>query len=282
MPDLANRPTGARVPAPLQICAGGLRARLDRALFVRRAAGDLRAREELIERFLPLARSLARRYEHHGEPLEDLLQVASLGLVKAIDRYDPARGVAFSSYAVPTIAGELKRHFRDRTWAVRPPRELQERTLRVNHASVALSATLDRAPTTSELAASLDVSDEDVLDALQACGARDGLSLQAPARGDDQQAALQDTLGKSDDGYERVEDRVVLDGLLSAVPARTRRVLRLRFEQDLTQAQIGALLGVSQMQISRIICHAIAQLRHIAEQDQRIAEQRADIQPVWL
>jgi RNA polymerase sigma-B factor len=250
------------------------RARIDRRLFARRDAGDPRARSELIERFLPLARALARRYERAGEPLEDLVQVASLGLVKAIDGYDGARGVAFSSYAVPTIVGELKRYFRDRTWTVRPPRDLQERTLRVDRAAENLSAQLDRAPTVAELAVAVDATDEDVLEALQARDAYRGLSLQAPAGGQDTQTVLQDTLGASDDGYAQAETRILLDGLLAALPARSREVLRLRFEHDLTQAEIGALLGVSQMQISRIIRQAIEQVRHVAELHERMAEDR--------
>jgi RNA polymerase sigma-B factor len=247
------------------------RARTDRRLFARREAGDPRARNELIERFLPLARSLARRYERRGEPLEDLVQVASLALVKAIDGYDSARGAVFSSYAVPTIVGELKRYFRDRCWAVRPPRDLQELALRVDRAAENLSAQLDRAPTVAELAAVIQATDEDVLEALQARGAYRGLSLQAPTGGQEQQTLLQDTLGMSDDGYARVEARVLLDGLLAGLSPRSREVLRLRFEQDLMQAEIGALLGVSQMQISRIIRHAIDQLRHVAENQERIA-----------
>lgn len=274
MLELADRAGDAGVAALLVACDGDWRAQLDRVLFARRDGGDPRAREQLIERFLPLASSLARRYASCSEPLEDLIQVASLGLVKAIDRYDPARGAAFSSFAVPTIVGELKRHFRDHTWTVRPPRELQELTLRVDQAATALSATLDRAPTVPELASAIDVSDQDVLEALHARHARDALSLDAPAHADDERAALQDVLGTSDHGYERVEDRALLDRLLRAVPARSREVLRLRFEQDLTQAQIGALLGVSQMHISRIIHHAIEQLRHIAHQHQRLADAR--------
>jgi RNA polymerase sigma-B factor len=213
-------------------------ARMDRRLFARCAAGDPRARSELIERFLPLARSLARRYERCGEPLEDLVQVASLALVKAIDGYDDARGVAFTSYAVPTIAGELKRYF---------PR---------SHVGCA------------SLAAAVDATDEDVLEALQARGAYRGLSLQAPTGGQETQTVLQDTLGGSDDGYAQAEARVLLDGLLAVLPARSREVLRLRFEQDLTQAEIGALVGVSQMQISRIIRGAIDEIRAVAERAQ--------------
>jgi RNA polymerase sigma-B factor len=272
MLELVDQATHTNTSPLLGERAEDSRARMDRRLFARRDAGDPRARNELIERFLPLARSLARRYERCGEPLEDLVQVASLALVKAIDGYDCARGVAFSSYAVPTIVGELKRYFRDRSWAVRPPRDLQELTLRVDRAAENLSAQLDRAPTVAELAAAIEATDEDVLEALQARGAYRGLSLQAPTGGQEQQTLLQDTLGVSDDGYARVEARVLLDGLLAGLPPRSREVLRLRFEQDLMQAEIGALLGVSQMQISRIIRHAIDHLRHVAEHQERIAE----------
>ena len=248
------------------------RARMDRRMFARRDAGDPRARNELIERFLPLAQSVARRYERRGEPLEDLVQVASLALVKAIDGYDCARGVAFSSYAVPTIVGELKRYFRDRTWAVRPPRDLQELTLRVDRVAKHLSAQLDRGPTVAELAAAIDVTDEHVLEALQARGAYRGLSLQAPTSSHEQQTLLQDTLGVSDDGYARAETRDALDRLMAGLPRRSREVLHLRFDEDLTQSDIGALFGVSQMQISRIIRQAIDQLRHVADQQEHLAE----------
>jgi RNA polymerase sigma-B factor len=253
------------------------RGRIDRMLFARRDSGDRRARDELIERFLPLARSVARRYQRPGEPLEDLVQVASLGLVKAIDRFEPDRGFAFTSFAVPTIAGELKRYFRDRTWVVRPPRELQELSLRVDRAWTSLSQKLDRAPTISELAAAVSSSDEHVLEALQARSARSGLSLQASAGGEEERLSLQDELGASDDGYARAEARVMLDGLLECLPPRSRTVLRLRFEQELTQAEIGAMLGLSQMQISRIVRGAIEQLRHIADQ-QEMLQERSDRQ----
>jgi RNA polymerase sigma-B factor len=260
--ELIDRPAGAGVAAGLEDDA---RSRMDRTLFARHDAGDPRAREQLIRRFLPLARSLARRYDHSGEPLEDLVQVASLALVKAVDRYEPARGCAFSSFAVPTIVGELKRHFRDRGWAVRPPRDLQELTLRVDHAAERLTRELDRTPTVSELAAAIGSADELVLEALQARGGRSAVSLHAPAYGQDEQSALQDMLGSSDDGYARAEARVLLDGLLAGVSPRAREVLRLRFEQDLSQAEIGALVGVSQMQISRIIRQALQCLREAAE-----------------
>jgi RNA polymerase sigma-B factor len=239
---------------------------MDLALFARRDRGDPHAREELIERFLPLARSNARRYEHSGEPLDDLVQVASLALVKAVDGYDPARGFAFSSYAVPTIAGELKRYFRDRTWSIRPPRDLQERVLRVDAAVNELAVRLDRSPTVAEITAETGCSDEQILEAIQARRTRSTTSLHAPlAGGPDEPATLGDVLGAADDGYAQAEARAELDGLLHLLPARARLALRLRFEQDLTQVQIGELLGVSQMQVSRIIRAAIDQLAAIAD-----------------
>jgi RNA polymerase sigma-B factor len=273
--ELIDRPRDAGVSTPLAGRLDDARSRMDRTLLARRDAGDPRAREQLIRRFLPLARSLARRYEHSGEPLEDLVQVASLALVKAVDRYDSAHGCAFSSFAVPTIVGELKRHFRDRGWAVRPPRALQELTLRVDHAVERLTRELDRAPTVTELAAAIGSTDERVLEALQARGGRSTLSLHAPGHGQDEQSSLQDTLGTSDDGYARAEARMLLDGLLVGVPPRTREVLRLRFEEDLSQAEIGAVVGVSQMQISRILRQATEQLRHVADQHQRIHDEGA-------
>jgi RNA polymerase sigma-B factor len=266
----SNRSTPANAWPPPARPAHTPRARSDRRLFERRDAGDPHARDELIERFLPLARSLARRYERSGEPLDDLVQVASLALVKAIDGYARERGVAFSSYAVPTIAGELKRYFRDRTWAVRPPRDLQDLTLRVDRAADVLAAQHGRPPTAAELSAAINATDEDVLEALQARSAHRGLSLYAPVRGSE--LALHDTLGVSDDGYARAETRAVLQGLLTELPRRSREVLRLRFEEDLTQAEIGALVGVSQMQISRIIRDAIGQLRLSAERQEHFSE----------
>jgi len=188
-----------------------------------------------------------------------------LGLVKAIDGYDAARGYAFSSYAVPTILGELKRHLRNHAWAVRPPRDVQELALRVDLAASRLWAALDRAPTVGELAGACECSDERVLEALQARRARGAVSLQAPAGGQDEEVVLQDMLAVSDDGYARVEMRVVLDGLLCGVSPRAREVLRLRFAQDLTQAKIGVLIGVGEMQISRIVRKTIEQLHRIAD-----------------
>ncbi len=249
------------------------RQRGDAVLLERRAAGDPRAREELIERFLPLARSIARRYEHSGEPLEDLVQVASMALVKAVDRYDASRGHAFSSYAVPTIAGELKRHFRDRSWTVRPPRDLQELTIKVERAGGELWQRLDRAPTVAELAQAVGRDEEQVLDALYARMARGRLSLDGHT-GDEDQPALQDRLGTFDAGFAQAESRATLDALLATIAPRDREVIRLRFEEDMTQAEIGELLGVSQMQVSRILRQTLHRLRYVADQQQRVIEQR--------
>ena len=247
--------------------AGDRRAREDLRLF--RAwvdHGDRRARAQLIERFLPLARSLARRYERGSEPLEDLVQVASVALVKAIDRYDPARGYAFSSFAVPTIAGELKRHFRDQTWMVRPPRGMQEVTLRVEGALARLTQQRDGSPTTRELADAVGVSDEAVLEAMQARSARGALSLHAPQGEPGDAMTLQDTLGAEDPDIERAETRAELDRLMAEVSPRAREMLRMRFEEDMTQAEIGAAIGISQMQVSRILRQTIATLREVAEE----------------
>jgi RNA polymerase sigma-B factor len=237
----------------------------DGDLFAHARAGDTRAREQLAERYLPLARRLARRYQRSEEPLEDLVQVASLGLLKAIDRFDTGRDVAFSSFAVPTILGELKRHFRDRTWAVRVPRDLQELALRVDRAVAELSLGKHRAPTVAELAEALDASEEQVLEALRAAGAYHAGSLDAPRPGragiGTPGESLADALGEEEDGFERAEERATLAPLLAHVSSRERLVLTLRFGEDLTQAEIGERIGVSQMQVSRLIRQALIRLR---------------------
>jgi RNA polymerase sigma-B factor len=229
-----------------------------------RATRDPREREIIIERFLPLARKLARRYEHSDEPLDDLVQVAALGLVKAVERFDPDRGVAFSSYAVPTILGELKRHFRDRTWAIRVPRDLQELSLKVDRAVGDLWREQRRQPVVPEVARRLGVSQEEVLEAMEASGAYRAASLSAPRGGEQEGDTLADTVGTDEQGYDQAENRATLDRLLQTITPREREVLRLRFEEDLTQAEIGERIGVSQMQVSRIIRQAVARLRAIA------------------
>jgi RNA polymerase sigma-B factor len=280
MLDVIDGPT--RPTAPHAPRAEKPRTRTDRQLFARRDAGDPRSRDDIVEEFLPLAHSMARRYAHSGEPLEDLVQVASLALVKAIDRFDPARGVAFSSFAVPTILGELKRHFRDRSWTVRPPRDLQELSLRVDRAATRLDQQLDRAPTVAELAEAVGTTDELVLEAMQARRGRGALSFDAPvaAGRDSEQTSLQDVLGASDDGYMLAETRVDVDGLLAGLPQRNREILRLRFEEDLTQAEIGEAFGVSQMQISRIIRQSLEQVRAFADEQQRMVDERLECEAV--
>ena len=269
MLQLRDRPAADETTEPQASPATLARNRRDRLLFDRVKRGDRRAREELIERFLPLARAGARRYERPREPLEDLYQVASVALVKAVDRFDCDRGVAFSSYAVPTISGELKRYFRDRCWTVRPPRAVQELSMRLDALEPRLSRELDRSPTVSELSDAAGVSDELALEALQARRARSAVSLQAPVGGEAERA-LQDTIAVSDGGFAQAEDRAMLGELLAYLSPRAAMVLRLRFEQDLTQAEIGALLGISQMQVSRIARHAIGHLREITQQQERI------------
>jgi len=247
--------------------SGPERSREDRELFVRyHRHGDAQARDQLVERFLPLARQLARRYQRASEPLDDLMQVASLGLIKAIDRFDPDREIAFSSYAVPTILGEIKRYFRDRTWAVRVPRDLQELSLRVDRAVGELSDELRRQPSVAEIGAAVGADQEGVLDALQAGGAYRAVSFDAPrAGGDEDVATIADSVGVEEHGFDRAEERATLQSLMSMVTARERDVLQMRFEKDMTQAEIGDVIGVSQMQVSRIIRQAIGRLRAAAD-----------------
>lgn len=235
----------------------------DLELFERaRIGGDPQARERLIERYLPLARRLARRYQHTDEPIEDLVQVASVGLLKAVDRFDCSREVMFSSYAVPTILGELKRHFRDRTWSVRVPRDLQELALRVDQMVARLSVGQRRSPSVGEIARSLDVSEEQVLEALEAMGAYRASSLDAPRSvREEENESVSDSLGSSDHGFDRAEERALLEPMMARITERERTVLRLRFSDDLTQAEIGERIGVSQMQVSRLIRQALARLR---------------------
>ncbi|HEY7933815.1 MAG TPA: SigB/SigF/SigG family RNA polymerase sigma factor, partial [Solirubrobacteraceae bacterium] len=237
-------------------------------LFVRwQEDRDQRAREELVERFLPLARKLARRYSGAREPFDDLLQVASLGLVKAIDRFDTGRGTAFSSFAVPTILGELKRHFRDRTWSVRVPRDLQELALRVDQTVTRLGAGRRRSPSVGEIARAVEASEEQVLEALEAMGAYRASSLDVPRGAREEEGeSLAEGLGGEDAGFQHAEERATLEPLLARISERERTVLGLRFGADLTQAEIGERIGVSQMQVSRLIRQALMRLRAGADE----------------
>jgi RNA polymerase sigma-B factor len=247
------------------------RAEQDRALFARYLdKRDPVDREMLVERFLPLARQLARRYQRPEEPFDDLFQVACLGLVKAIDRFDLEREVAFSSYAVPTILGEIKRYFRDRTWSVRVPRDLQELALKVDRAVSDLSLDLHRQPTVEEIGAKVGAEEEEVLEALEASGAYKATSLESPRGSEDESGdTLGDTLGTEEHGFALAEDRATIEHLMRSITPREREVLHLRFAEDLTQAEIGERIGVSQMQVSRIIRQSVARLRAYATARQR-------------
>jgi RNA polymerase sigma-B factor len=240
-----------------------------RALIVRyRESGDAAIREALVERFLPLAYKLAARYRRDGEPLEDLRQVAALGLLKAIDRYDPAHGTAFSSFAVPTILGGLRRHFRDTGWAIHVPRDLQELAVRVEGTIDEQQTTLARAPTVAEIAEHLNTTPERVLEARAAAAARHAASLESPIiDGDESPATLADVIGAPDAGLDAAEAAVTAQCLQRDLCERDRELLRLRFGEDLTQREIGARLGISQMQVSRLIRRSLAQLRDLAEDD---------------
>jgi RNA polymerase sigma-B factor len=244
-----------------------VRARETDALFRRVLDdGDEAAREQLIEQFLPLARQLARRYQRANEPLDDLVQVASIGLVKAVDRFDLDRGVAFSSYAVPTILGELKRYFRDSGWAVHVPRGVQERAMQVDRAVKELAGRLGRSPSVDEVAEQVGGSVEDVLEAMEAGQAYEAMSLDAQRAGADTEGdTFGDGLGLEDDRFDLVEYEATIEPTLKALPKRDQIVLHLRFAEDMTQSQIAERIGVSQMQVSRLIRRALAKLRTVAE-----------------
>jgi RNA polymerase sigma-B factor len=215
------------------------------------AGGDPAARERLVVRYMPLARSLARRFFHTRAEREDLLQVASFGLLKAIDRFDPDRGVAFPTFATPTITGELKRYLRDFGFTIRVPRALHERTLAVERAVNALSAALGRSPTPGEVAERMSLSVEEVVEALEAAVSREPVSLDAPYA--DDEGPRGEHVGADDPRYAVVEGLACVDPGLRDLPDRQREILRLRFDEDLTQREIATRLGISQMHVSRLI-----------------------------
>jgi RNA polymerase sigma-B factor len=240
----------------------------DERALLRRYAGDRSetVREELVERFMPLARRLARRYAGAPEPLEDLFQVASLGLVKAIDRFDPSRGTSFSTFAVPTILGELKRHFRDRGWSVRVPRGTQERILKVEKAMAELPPRLGRAATVRDVARWLELTDEQVLEAMHASQAHHAGSLNRPASSEVEDGmTMLDRLGGEDRMFEAVEYGVSIEPVLEEATERERQILHLRFVEDLTQSEIAKRVGISQMHVSRLLRATLERLREEAE-----------------
>jgi RNA polymerase sigma-B factor len=220
-----------------------------------------RIRGELVELHLPLVEYLARRFRNRGEWLDDLTQVATIGLIKSIDRFDLSRGVEFSTYATPTIVGEIKRHFRDKGWAVRVPRRLQELKLALTKAISDLAQRLGRAPTVAELASHLQMSEEEVLEGLESANAYSTVSLDAPDSGDEDAPAVAESLGMLDDALEGVEYRESLKPLLERLPPREKRILMLRFFGNMTQSQIATELGISQMHVSRLLARTLTQLR---------------------
>ena len=225
-----------------------------------RATRDPRLRAELIERHLPLARKLAGRYGYSEEPFDDLVQVACIGLIKAIDRFEPDHGAKLSSFAVPTILGELKRHFRDKTWALHVPRGLQDRSLKLTRETERLAKTLGRSPTAAELSQATGLSVEEVIEGQSAGGAYGASSLDEPVEADGDSAPLIELLGHEDDQFALVEDRLEMVAAWDGLPAVQRDVLRLRFIEDLTQREIGERIGYSQMHVSRLLRQALATL----------------------
>jgi RNA polymerase sigma-B factor len=233
--------------------------------FEYRKTKDRRLRDELISDHLGLAIALARRFAGRGEAVEDLEQIATLGLLKAVERFEPERGLAFSTFATPTIAGEIKRHFRDRSWSIRVPRALQELGLRLTATVADLTNVLGRSPTLGEIAESLEVDPEAVLEAMEANRAYATHSLDAQLPGDDR--SLGDTIGGDEPGMDDVERRMVVGDLLATLPEREQMILRLRFFDGLTQTEIADRVGISQMHVSRLLARSLETLRReVAEQ----------------
>lgn len=227
---------------------------------------DDAAREQLLQRFMPLARSLARRYDRSSEPYEDLVQVASLGLLKALDRFDASRGPSFASFAIPTILGEVRRYFRDSGWSLHVPRGDKERALKVRDAQEAFANEHGHAPTANQLAQYLELEVEQVIDALLAIQAYESLSLDAPRPGAEEEAITYgDSVGKEDERYELIELDATVVAVLDQIPPREREILRMRFVEGLTQTQIAARVGVSQMQVSRLLRGSLDQLRALTQ-----------------
>jgi RNA polymerase sigma-B factor len=272
-------PTETATPSDVELADPELTAEAERAArtshdraYARELFGELvrleesdpqrqRVRDELVEMHLPLVEYLARRFRNRGEPLDDLVQVATIGLIKSVDRFDLERGVEFSTYATPTIVGEIKRHFRDKGWAIRVPRRLQELKLSLAKATSELSQKNGRAPTVAELATHLGMSEEDILEGLESANAYSAVSLDAPDAGDDDSPAVADSLGTTDEALEGVEYRESLKPLLEKLPPREKKILLLRFFGNMTQSQIAAELGISQMHVSRLLARTLASLR---------------------
>ncbi|WP_412539065.1 SigB/SigF/SigG family RNA polymerase sigma factor [Longispora sp. K20-0274] len=277
---VGGRPGGGSAPVvPLfdgrESLNDTLRAPLARLATMPAGPARDRLRADVIEAALPLAGRLARRFAHRGEHTDDLVQVARLALVKAVDGFDVANGTDFGSYATPTIVGELKRHFRDKGWTVRVPRSTQEIHLRIKQATGELTHTLRRTPTVADLAAHLEVGEAEVRDGLRCAGAYAPASLDAPVDGAGTRGGIADLIGDTDPGYELVEARALLAPLLAELPDRERRMLTMRFAEELTQSQIAERLGVSQMHVSRLLTRTLAGLRAALRADERPARAAA-------
>jgi RNA polymerase sigma-B factor len=245
--------------------------RVDDKILLRRyhEDGDLQAREQLIEQYMSLVRSLARRYSYRGEQLEDLVQIGAIGLIKAIDRFDLERGVELTTYATPNIIGEIKRHFRDKGWAVRVPRGLQELNVRLSRLVEQLTVQLGRSPTIPELAKAAGVEEEEVLEALESGRAYTSLSLSVGSGGgDDDDLDPLESLGTEEHQYEVSEDRAVLAPGFKALDERERKILQLRFFDGLTQSQIAQQVGISQMHVSRLIRRSLEKIRDTIAEDE--------------
>jgi RNA polymerase sigma-B factor len=249
--------------------------RVDDKILLRRyhEDGDLQAREKLIEQYMSLVRSLARRYSYRGEQLEDLVQIGAIGLIKAIDRFDLERGVELTTYATPNIIGEIKRHFRDKGWSVRVPRGLQELNVQLSRLVEQLTVQLSRSPTIPELAKAAGVEEEEVLEALESGRAYTSLSLSVGGGGgDDDDLDPLESLGTEEHQYEVSEDRAVLAPGFKALDERERKILQLRFFEGLTQSQIAQQVGISQMHVSRLIRRSLEKIREtIAEDEESLA-----------
>jgi RNA polymerase sigma-B factor len=238
---------------------------LDDLFEVYRATGDRSVRNQLVEAHRGLAASIANDYRGRGVELDDLVQIAMLGTLKAVERFDPERGIPFSSFASRTVNGEIKRYFRDRTWAVRPPRSAQERHLDLRRARAGLSTQLGRAPTVAELAGQMGISTDEVLDALEAGAAYRATSLDARRAGDDDTSSLAERLSTGEAPSRPVEMRVLVDQLLASLPPREASIMRLRFYEDMTQSEIADQLGISQMHVSRLMRRCLDELREMLE-----------------
>jgi RNA polymerase sigma-B factor len=245
-------------------------------LVLARDKKDQAAREELITRYLPLVRSLARRFASRGQPVEDLVQVGSIGLIKAVDRFDLERGVELSTYATPTVLGEIKRYFRDKGWAVKVPRALQDLNIRLNRVMESLTVELHRSPTIAELAAATGASEEEVVEALESGRAYSSVSIFSGGPEDDEATSLLDCLGVEEEAYEVFEQRRVLAPAMEQLDPRERLIIHLRFFEGMTQTQVAARIGISQMHVSRLIRKSIENLRLYMEDDRTLTAEAGE------